>query len=72
VEQVHRRLRADILAGVLAPGSRLLFADLGDRYHASMGVLREALTRLAGEGLVDSEPQTGHRVMSLSAADLVD
>jgi DNA-binding GntR family transcriptional regulator len=69
---VHRRLRADILAGALAPGSRLLFADLGDRYRASMGVLREALTRLAGEGLVDSAPQSGHRVMSLSAADLVD
>ncbi len=35
-----------------------------------MGVVREALTRLTGEGLVESEPQYGFRVRALSATDL--
>lgn len=35
-----------------------------------MGVLREALTRLTGEGLVESEPQYGFRVRALSTDDL--
>ena len=68
--RVYAELRADILAGRQPPGTRLPFAELTARYQASMGVVREALTRLAAEGLVDSEPQYGHRVMPLSAADL--
>ena len=35
-----------------------------------MGVVREALTRLQGEGLVESEPQFGFRVVSISAESL--
>jgi DNA-binding GntR family transcriptional regulator len=35
-----------------------------------MGVVREALTRLAAEGLVESEPQYGFRVMPVSPDDL--
>lgn len=71
-EAVHEQLRDDILAGRLAPGSRLRFADLSDWYGASMGVTREALTRLCEQGLVVSEPQQGFRVITLSASDLVD
>lgn len=70
VERVYAELRADILAGRQPPGTRLPFAELTVRYQASMGVVREALTRLAAEGLIESEPQYGHRVMPLSAADL--
>ena len=66
----YAELRADILTGRQPPGTRLPFAELTARYQASMGVVREALTRLAAEGLVESEPQYGHRVMPLSVADL--
>ena len=52
------------------PAPDLPFADLSARYEASMGVVREALTRLTGEGLVESEPQYGFRVRALSATDL--
>jgi DNA-binding GntR family transcriptional regulator len=69
-EKVYSTLRADILAGRQLPGSRLPFAELSARYQASMGVMREALTRLAAEGLVDAEPQHGFRVMPLSRSDL--
>lgn len=70
VELVYRQLRADILAGRQAPGARLPFADLLTRYGASMGVVREALSRLTAEGLVESEAQHGFRVIPISAVDL--
>lgn len=69
---VFDSLRADILAGVHAPGVKLKFADLADRYQASVSVLREALARLAEQRLVESEPRVGFRVVGLSGADLQD
>ena len=71
-EQVYSSIRADILSGRLEPGARLPFADLTDRYGASMGALREALQRLAEQGLVVNEPQQGFRVQALSVDDLRD
>lgn len=71
-EQVYGSLRADILSGRLEPGARLPFADLTERYGASMGALREALHRLAEQGLVTNEPQQGFRVQALSVDDLRD
>lgn len=65
-------MRADILTGRLKPGDKLPFAELGERYEASQGVLREGLSRLVAEGLVIAEPQLGFRVMPLSIADLDD
>ncbi len=35
-----------------------------------MGVMREVLTRLEGDGLVESEPQFGFRVVTVSADNL--
>lgn len=71
-EQVYGSMRADILSGRLEPGARLPFAELTERYGASMGALREALHRLAEQGLVTNEPQLGFRVQSLSVDDLRD
>lgn len=71
-EGVHDRLRADILAGRQPPGSRLKFADLQRRYGVSVGVLREALVRLAAEGLVHSVPQVGFTVTPLSREELIE
>jgi DNA-binding GntR family transcriptional regulator len=69
-DDVQRQLRADILNGRLAPGSKLPFAVLRKRYQCSTGVIREALPRLVGEGLVTSEPQLGFRVVAVSVDDL--
>jgi DNA-binding GntR family transcriptional regulator len=69
---VHARLRADILGGVLRPGRRLKFDELCDQYDASVGGIREALTRLVEQGLVTSEPRIGFRVVALSLDDLDD
>jgi DNA-binding GntR family transcriptional regulator len=71
-EAVFNDLRRDILGGRLLPGQRLPFAELCARYVASVGVVREALTRLVEQGLVQSEPQQGFRVVPLSKDDLSD
>jgi DNA-binding GntR family transcriptional regulator len=70
VDIIYTRLRVDILSGLYEPGSRLLASALSEQYDASSGVLREVLPRLAGEGLVVSEPQRGFRVTGVSADDL--
>lgn len=71
-EQVYTQLRADILSGRVLPGTKLRFADLIERYGCSTSVVREGLTRLAEQGLVQSEPQHGFHVTPLSSDDLDD
>jgi DNA-binding GntR family transcriptional regulator len=71
-ERVYFQLRADILAGRHAPGQRLRYTELSERYDTSMGVLREGMLRLAEQGLVKGEPQQGFQVVELSGPDLRD
>lgn len=71
-EQVYQSLRGDILAGRLRPGQKLPFADLSARYGFSVGVIREALSRLAEQGLVENIPQQGFAVTALSRTDLIN
>ncbi|OYD70993.1 GntR family transcriptional regulator [Rhodococcus sp. OK302] len=70
VDDAYRSLRRDILSGRHLPGAKLLSASLREEYDISSGVLREVLPRLAGEGLVVSEPQRGFRVIQVSVSDL--
>ena len=71
-DDVHDRLRADILGGRWRPGDRLKFTPLCERYGASVGVVREVLSRLAEQGLVRAEPQVGFQVTPISLEDLLD
>ncbi len=70
-EAVFSRLRSDILTGRLQPGSKLPFSELCEHYEVSVGVLREALSRLLEQGLVRSAPQQGYFVTAISRSDLV-
>ncbi|MFM7615907.1 MAG: GntR family transcriptional regulator [Actinomycetes bacterium] len=69
---VDARLRTEILAGRLEPGSRLVVADLAARFGVSPTPLREALRRLAAEGFVDWPPQRGARVATATRRDAED
>ncbi|TSE00687.1 GntR family transcriptional regulator [Skermania sp. ID1734] len=69
---VYDSLRADILSGRRLPGERLKFSDLAEHCDASMSVIREALTRLAAEGLVTNEPNVGYAVTELSPDRLAE
>ena len=64
---VHRRLREQIELGELAPGTALSELSLVARTGASRTPVREALRRLAAEGLVDLVPRQGARVSRVSA-----
>lgn len=66
------RLRADIVAGHRAPGSRLKLAPLARELGVSRAPLREAANRLATEGLLTQADQRGFRVAAISRADLAD
>lgn len=65
-DAIYDALRRDILTGVYGPGTRLPFHELSARYGAGTGVLREVFPRLAEQGLVESGPQPGFRVVVLS------
>jgi DNA-binding GntR family transcriptional regulator len=69
---VDQRLRQAILSGALAPDERLITATLSERFSVSPTPLREALQRLAAEGLVEITPQRGARVAALSARDWLE
>ena len=71
-ESVHARLRADLLACRLAPGEKLKIDELCRTLCAGSSAVREALSRLASEGLVSIEPQRGFRVKELSLDELRD
>lgn len=72
VEDVQAELRKEILLGARAPGERLLVQPLSKRLQVSLSVVREALTRLAEQGLVRSMPQFGYTVTPLSTDELTD
>jgi DNA-binding GntR family transcriptional regulator len=59
---VHRRLREDILAGKLSPGLKLKLRDLAVQYGAGASPVREALSKLAAEGLAERLEHRGFRV----------
>lgn len=71
-EQVRDRLREDILAGRLEPGAELSEVALAREFGTSRGPLREALGRLASEGLVTITPRRGAVVTQLSRREFVD
>jgi len=71
-EQVRGRLREDILAGDLAPGDVLSEVALAQSFGVSRGPVREALGRLASEGLVTITPHRGAIVTELTADEFVD
>ena len=70
--EAYARLRAEILTCRLAPGQKLVIADLCDQLGFSLGAVREALARLSSEGLVVSEPRKGFRVAPITEAELQD
>jgi DNA-binding GntR family transcriptional regulator len=67
---IVEKLREDILAGRLSPGARLIESDLTTRFAVSRGPVREALRRLAADGLIDHVPHRGGLVRRLTAREI--
>jgi len=69
---VQERLRADILSTRLLPSQKLHIAGLAKQFSVSLAAVREALSRLVADGLVQASDQRGFRVSPVSLADLKD
>jgi DNA-binding GntR family transcriptional regulator len=65
-------IRQRIRNGDLVPGQRLVAGDLSADLKISGGPVREALTRLAGEGLVELQPHRGGVVRSQTREDIIE
>lgn len=71
-QHVYNELRAELISCKLRPGERLGTSELSTRYGVSLSAVREALSRLASESLVVSDPQRGFRASPMSRDDLLD
>ena len=71
-ELVYEELKKQILTGKIAPGTRMMEVDLAEEMGVSRTPIREAIRKLAQEGLVIIEPRRGAYASSLSVKDMVD
>lgn len=67
---VYQGLRDDILALRLPPGENIEEIPLERRFKVSRTPVREALIRLASEGLITIDPNQGARVSSIDISEI--
>jgi GntR family transcriptional regulator, rspAB operon transcriptional repressor len=71
-DQIYDYLRGEILTGRLAPASRLDLGELVERLKVSKMPVKEAIGRLATEGLLDVQAQRGTFVSRVDPRDLAE
>jgi DNA-binding GntR family transcriptional regulator len=69
-DEVYRQVLAQLQRGVLAPGSRVRDVSLAAQLGVSRTPVREALLRLAREGVLETTLGRGFRVRPLDSAEL--
>lgn len=69
-KQVYSKIKEDILAGVYRMGEKLPVDALAKKYQVSKTPLREALTLLQHEGLVEAIPRAGYFVSYTTLKDI--
>ncbi len=67
--QAHALMREDIITGALVPGLKLKIEELRQRYGIGASPIREALSLLTSDHLVERIDQRGFRVARVSAAE---
>jgi DNA-binding GntR family transcriptional regulator len=71
-DRAYRMLRDAIVTGELPPGSVIRDAELAERVGLSRTPVREALARLADDGLVETKPHAWTRVTPLGLREVRD
>ena len=71
-QRVYEHLREEILSDRLPPGTELSEVALSKDLAVSRGPIREALGRLAAEGLITVHPRRRAEVRSLTPQELID
>ena len=67
-----KALKNDIVRGAYLPGAKLRISELAEFHSVSPGAVREALSRLVSEGLVEFNEQRGFRASPVSKTALID
>lgn len=69
---ICNRVRAEILSGTRRPQARIRLEELKTQFNVSWSPLREALSRLVAEGLIQTDESRGYRVAAVSRAEMSD
>lgn len=69
-EKAYEHIRASLVDGMIEPGHRLVTRKLAEEIGVSLGPVREAIYRLASEGLIRHVPGAGATVHQLSRQEL--
>jgi DNA-binding GntR family transcriptional regulator len=70
-EQIYQRLRYQLRTGAFAPGERLVESNLAQQLLVSRSPVREALGRLAADGLLESRG-SGFQVVKPTPQDMAE
>jgi len=70
-EKIYHHLRTKLLAGELPPGARLDYKKISNELGVSTTPVREAMGKLASEGLIDLVPRAGAIVRKLGAQEAI-
>jgi DNA-binding GntR family transcriptional regulator len=71
-DRAYRLLRDAIVTGELEPGAVIRDVELAERVGLSRTPVREALARLADDGLIETKPHSWTRVTPLLVRDVRD
>jgi DNA-binding GntR family transcriptional regulator len=71
-DSVYDVIKENILSQVFAPGQRLILDEVSQQLGVSMTPLKDALNRLAAEGLVEIVPRQGTYVTSLQRVEIAE
>lgn len=71
-EKLRESIEEEVATGKLLPGTHLDEIELAARFGVSRTPIREALSQLAGEGLVETQPRRGVVVAQVSPQRLVE
>lgn len=69
-QKLYHRIKHEIITGVLKPAEPLSESDLSERYEVSGTPVREALTSLQRDQLVEYVPNRGFMVAPISVRDV--
>ncbi|HET8547645.1 MAG TPA: GntR family transcriptional regulator [Bryobacteraceae bacterium] len=69
-DEVYEALRESILARLFKPGERLQMTHIAEKLGVSMTPLRQAIQRLAAEGLIEIRPRSGTFITRLDAREV--
>ena len=70
IDEVYDRIKRKIFNLELEAGSRIFLQKMADQLNVSQTPIREALSKLTKDGLVDVVPGLGYYVVELSSRDV--